>query len=179
MGSGNAYTLFYTYPVFILLFSGKLSLGVAAAVATGATFLVRNEDPLGVAMIFAAVLTEALIYHVAIRIPTKNNWNHIFLSYCAGAVALTAMVAATSFDEVAFDLPTLQGLGGNALLGLFGYYLRFYSMTRLPAFEYAALSIVGILTSYLFGYYFDGEVPTLQQILGALFIAASFLFSKR
>jgi hypothetical protein len=179
MGSGNAYTLFYTYPLFILLFAGKLPLYLGAVVATGSAFLARNENPLGVAMIFLAAITEALIYYVAVRIPTKNSWNHIFLSYFAGAVALTALVAYKFNESFSFDVSTLQGLGGNALLGLFGYYLRFYAIARLPTFEYAALSIVGIVTSYGFGYYLDGEVPALTQIVGAAFMALSVLMAKQ
>ena len=43
----------------------------------------------GIAMILFAALTEALIYFMVRRIKTDNHWNHVFLSYMMGFIAIS------------------------------------------------------------------------------------------
>ena len=58
----------------------------------------------------------------------------------------------------------------NAFIGLFGYLLRFYSITRLPTILYAMLSYFGILMAYVYGVFINGDVITLKQIIGSICI---------
>jgi drug/metabolite transporter (DMT)-like permease len=176
MSSGNSFTLFYIYPILILLFSGKLSVFLGALAVGAVALLSRGESAYGAAMVGLAALTEALIYFIVLKIPSPNSWNHIFLSYFAGAFLLSFLNTGPIAD---LSTTTLLGLGGNAVLGLGGYYLRFYSMSRLPVVQYALLSNVGIVMSYVYGYGFNGEIPTVGQMVGALAIMAACYLAKK
>lgn len=176
LDSGPAYTLFYIYPMLILLLAGKLSFWLGALTFGGAYLLSNAESPEGVGMIVLAALTEALIYFLVKGLKTANNWNHLFISYVGGALLLSAYYARS--------LPSLlkpavaTSLGINGLIGMFGYVLRFYSMSRLDVFWYAMLSNVGIVMSYVYGYAFNGELVHFKQILGSLLVVVACMASK-
>jgi drug/metabolite transporter (DMT)-like permease len=173
--SGPAYTLFYIYPMLILLLAGNLSIWLGGLAFVGALLLASAQSLVGVGMIVAAAFTEALIYFLVKRLKTTNNWNHLFLSYVGGAV-LFSLYYATQKVEV--TPPLVKSLGINAVIGMAGYLLRFYSMSRLPVFWYAMLSNVGIVTSYAYGYAWNGEVVHWKQIAGSVLVAAACLLSK-
>jgi drug/metabolite transporter (DMT)-like permease len=54
----------------------------------------------GIAMVLFAALTEALIYFMVRRIKTGNHWNHVFLSYMVGLIAITAYMMYSNNDFV-------------------------------------------------------------------------------
>jgi drug/metabolite transporter (DMT)-like permease len=217
---GIAYSIFYTYPLFILLMSREavhpiLLLSIVGVYllasestkpgaetmaepmpepmpepmtepmaeleeksrekeATTSSTSTSTTKYLGLSMVFLAALTEAAIYFIVKRLPTKNNWNHIFLSYGLGAVGLTA-----------YYLPQLTGgitstvaisLVINAIIGLFGYLLRFYSIGVLPPLLYSSLSYVGIFMAYVYGVVFNGEQITGQKIGGTALILLSNVY---
>jgi drug/metabolite transporter (DMT)-like permease len=139
----------------------------------------------GFIMVFMAAFTEAAIYFVVKRIPTNNNWNHLFISYFFGAIAfsiyyLFVFVGIGINDtknniSLEFDFELLMPLLIAALLinfiiGLFGYFLRFYSITRLPTKIYAGLSYIGIIMAFIYGVLFNQEQITLLKIIGSIFI---------
>jgi len=173
--SGSAYTLFYVYPVLILLFAGKLTAWIAATAIAGVAVLARGESGLGVGMTLAAALTEAIIYFIVLRLPTKNNWNHVFLSYVLGALVLTALVGV---QGVALPAAAGWALAINVGLGLFGYYLRFYAISNLPVLTYALLSNVGIAASFGYGYYFNGDPVGMQEVVGACLVAGACFLAR-
>jgi drug/metabolite transporter (DMT)-like permease len=70
-------------------------------------------------------------------------------------------------------------LGLNAVIGMFGYLLRFYSITRLPVFWYAMLSNIGVVCSYIYGYVFNGETIGVRQILGTMIVLVACWFAKK
>ena len=176
--SGPAYTLFYMYPVLILLMSGYTVPLLVGLVALGGWLLTRRIHSLmGVAMVALAAVTEAAIYFIVKRIQTPNSWNHVFLSYAAGAVLLSVMYFSQIKTIQLTDSLTLS-LGLNGLLGLVGYVLRFYSVSRLSPFVYALLSNVGIMMSFVYGY-FTGDIITWMDVFGALCIMAACLLAKR
>lgn len=166
--SGTAYTLFYTYPVIILLLARKMKPWIFALAALGIALLAAGNNVFGLGMVAGAAITEALIYFIVLKLPTKNSWNHLFLSYFAGALILTALYPPKNVSSVL----TLS-LGINAAIGMFGYLLRFYSMTRLPIFWYALLSNVGVVCSYAYGWWFNGETVGWRQIVGTVIVLAA------
>lgn len=115
--SGVSYSLFYVYPIIILLFSGEKYttqfllwclvslLGVYLLSDTNNEHFSDPENPqnkehspqttqkemsmYGIFMIMLAAITEAWIYFIVRDIKTTNNWNHVFLSYSLGAVGLS------------------------------------------------------------------------------------------
>lgn len=174
--SGPAYTLFYIYPMLILLLAGKLSFWLGALTFAGAYLLSSAQSLEGVGMIVLAALTEALIYFLVKNVKTANNWNHLFISYIGGAVLLTAYYARSL--PALFKPELAASLGINGVIGMFGYVLRFYSMSRLSVFWYAMLSNVGIVMSYVYGYALNGEAVHFRQILGSLLVVVACVASK-
>ena len=172
--SGTAFTLFYTYPVLILLLAGKLSPFLFVLAGAGIALLSAGNPWTGLAMVAGAAITEALIYFIIIKLPSNNSWNHLFLSYFAGAILLTLLYPPTS----GFEITTLAALGINAFIGMFGYVLRFYAVTRLPIFWYALLSNLGVVCSYIYGYAFNGEIVGPRQIAGTLIVLIACWFAK-
>ena len=123
----------------------------------------------GIAMVLLAALTEAFIYFIVKRIKTLNNWNHLFLSYILGAVCLSFAYLGNIAN---LDLMGGVGiaLGANVFIGLFGYLLRFYAISRLKTTVYAPLSYFGIFMAFVYGISFGGETVSWQKVAGALCI---------
>ena len=179
MKSGPAYTLFYVYPVLILLLSGyTVPLLTGLVVLGGWLLTLQVKSVFGITMVLLAALTEAIIYFIVRHIKTTNSWNHVFLSYAAGAIIYTFMY----FNEIKTvklnDTLTIS-LGLNGCLGLAGYVLRFYSISRLSPFTYALLSNVGIIMSFVYGYFISGENITLSNIAGAICIMIAWVMSRK
>jgi drug/metabolite transporter (DMT)-like permease len=173
LDSGTAFTLFYTYPVLILLFARRINPFLFGFTLIGVFLLAFGNSWPGLGMVAGAAITEALIYFIILRLPSKNSWNHLFLSYFFGAVVLTFLYPPTSLSTV-----MSVSLGINACIGMFGYLLRFYSMTRLPVFWYALLSNLGVVCSYIYGYIFNNETIGVRQILGTSIVLIACWFAK-
>lgn len=209
--SGVAYSIFYLYPIMILLMSGHkihsvmlLSLvGVYLLASKDTNFFSKdkscfskdtsffskdtsfsqivdnkkaNSDTMvGVAMIGIAAFTEAVIYFLIRDIKTMNNWNHIFISYFLGAILLTWYF----FDNIRgmkWNERLSMSLGINSLIGLIGYLLRFYAVSRLDTMVYAPLSYFGIVMSFIYGIFIGGDSIDLKKIVGAGLIIFSNLW---
>jgi drug/metabolite transporter (DMT)-like permease len=133
----------------------------------------------GLAMILLAAFTEALIYFLVRRVKTENHWNHVFISYFLGAIAMTAYVFYAdgfSVSKVAETLnETRVGIATalNGFIGSVGYFLRFYASYNLEASMFAILSYFGIIMSYVYGIAFNNESLTLPKVLGTLCVILS------
>lgn len=197
--SGVAYTIFYTYPLMILLLSGEKISPIMLIPLLGVFLLVyesntenmesktnvenldeKTQDNMitfSVIMVFLAALTEALLYFVVRDIKTNNNWNHLFISYFFGAILLSGSLL-TQFNQ--FTLTTLLTTSFiiNIFIGLFGYLLRFYATTRLEPSVYAPLSYVGIIMSHIYGLYFNNDAITWNKIIGTLLIIIPNIYIK-
>jgi len=128
----------------------------------------------GVTMILLAAFTEAVIYFLVRDIKTLNNWNHIFISYFLGAIILSGLF----YDKIAamkFTGPLSISLIINSIIGLTGYLLRFYAVSRLDTMIYAPLSYFGIVMSFIYGF-INGDVFTIQKVIGASLIIISNFF---
>lgn len=189
--SGVSYTLFYIYPILILLFSKQglhpvmlLSLlGVFLlsyspahdqptdkyAVSPASTDKSLAWNPEGYIMILLAALTEALIYFVVRNIKTENSWNHIFLSYFLGAGILSVGFSPQILG-MNLNSSLSWSLGINVVIGLFGYLLRFFAISRLEPILYAPLSYFGVFMAYVYGIFIQKDTITLPKILGTLMI---------
>ena len=189
--SGMSYTLFYLYPIMILLMSGEpispimgLSLlGVYLLYSEKTTEKDEKEsenkekdktDKLnGVIMISLAAFTEAMIYFIVRRLKTTNNWNHIFLSYFPGSLLMTGFL----FNQINFKNQNINlSLILNGVIGLVGYLLRFFAISKLSPSVYAPLSYFGVIMAYVYGILINGEQITLMKVLGSLCIVIPNLF---
>jgi drug/metabolite transporter (DMT)-like permease len=205
--SGVSYTLFYIYPILILLFSKQglhpvmllsllgvflLSYSPAVKVAahdqhkedfvessavspTASSAASAAWNPEGYIMILLAALTEALIYFVVRNIKTENSWNHIFLSYFLGAGFLSVGFSPQILG-MNLNSSLSWSLGINVVIGLFGYLLRFFAISRLEPMLYAPLSYFGVFMAYVYGIFIQKDTITLQKILGTLMIILPNLY---
>jgi drug/metabolite transporter (DMT)-like permease len=205
LDSGIAYTIFYTYPILILLLSGKMNVTVillSICTLFGVYLLTSEKNKSaekettessshgpdteknakkyrGFFWIGIAALTEALIYFIVKKLKTTNNWNHLFISYGVGSVGFTLYniyskrILETSYTQT----NTLLSILINSIIGLFGYLLRFYSISNLDTFVYATLSYLGVVMAYIYGIVLNGETVSLQKIIGTLFILGPSLYS--
>ena len=204
--SGVAYTIFYLYPLMILLMAGeKISpfmilplIGVALLVSENDNVnkdsdehvenleqkenkTVKNEVKttkdvwFSIAMIILAGFTEALLYFLVRKLKTPNNWNHLFISYAFGAIALSGSVIS-KLNTVSFGGLLSSSFILNIVIGLLGYLLRFYAASRLEPSIYAPLSYFGIVMSYIYGIAFNTDVITLKKVLGTLCVILPNLY---
>jgi len=133
----------------------------------------------GIAMILLAALTEALIYFMVRRIKTSNHWNHVFLSYLFGFIAITGYLFKTfNFAQV---LKPRMGLaiGLNGFIGSVAYFLRFFAASNLSASIFAPLAYFGMVMSYVYGMVFNDEMLSWEKVGGTLCIlVANYLRPK-
>jgi drug/metabolite transporter (DMT)-like permease len=133
----------------------------------------------GVAMILLAALTEALIYFTIRRIKTGNHWNHVFLSYLFGFIAITGYLF-TTFDFASVLKPRMGlAIGLNGFIGSVAYFLRFFAASNLSASIFAPLAYFGMVMSYVYGMVFNQETLSWEKVAGTLSIlAANYLSPK-
>ena len=192
LDSGVATTLYYIYPIIILLFSGTV-ISPILLVSIFGVYLISNdlkkkpENPTtapatkphfwneGIFAAFVAALTEAIIFFLVKDLKTMNNWNHLFLSYFGGAIALTIYLWH-NITAIPLSIDLSISLLVNAFIGLFGYYLRFYAISRLDAYIYAPLSYFGIIMSYVYGIFLNNDVLSMQKLIGTLCIVITNLY---
>lgn len=216
LDSGVAYSIFYLYPIMILLLSGYKITPVMGLALLGVYMLAskdsavdtesfdkkmeKNDDKYkdkykeknetfpneGLIMIVLAAFTEAIIYFLVKDIKTFNNWNHIFISYFPGLFFMTyvfqtdilrmfsnfRMISFSNVDVAQANSHTrlLWSFLINGGIGLFGYLLRFFAVSRLDTVLYAVLSYFGIVMSFIYGILFNGETVSLKKIVGAFLI---------
>jgi len=196
LDGGIAYTLFYTYPIMILLLSSEkiqyttIIALIIVIIGVMIIFFSNNIDIwltnkqidsietsknkieipwFGYIMIFFAALTEAIIYFLVREIKTPNNWNHLFLSYLLGAIILSGyyfqdILLIKSLSKLSLSLVI------NIFIGLFGYLLRFYAISKLKPSVYAPLSYFGIIMAFIYGIIFNGEIISFTKIVGVICI---------
>lgn len=196
LDSGVAYSIFYLYPIMILILSGYRLTPVMGLALLGVYLLVdtEKEEPFettiektekeekretfeyeGIVMILAAALTEAIIYFLVKDIKTFNNWNHIFISYFPGFIVLSYLFQSDIWFLSSSQTNTRLSWAVliNGAIGLSGYLLRFFSVSRLDTMLYAMLSYFGIVMSFVYGVIFNSETISLKKIVGAFLIIFS------
>jgi len=135
----------------------------------------------GIVMILLAGLTEAFIYFVVRRLKTDNSWNHLFLSYFAGVVIMTLFMYDKLKDVLSVSPTNILNvsIGINVVIGLFGYLLRFFAISRLDTTLYSILSYVGVVMAYVYGMLFNGDVLTLKKVMGTLCVIVPNLYLSK
>lgn len=188
LDSGVSFSIFNIYPLLILLFSGVLWKPVYFISIIGLLFFIydnfknsskTNNFNYGLLMIFFAAITEAIIFFIIREIKTENNWDHLFISYLWGSVLLTIYLLLTNnnIKNCEFNIHNwysiIIAILINGIIGTIGYYLRFYSIYRLPPETYALLSYFGIIMAYFYGIFFNNEKINIYKIIGSLLIIIS------
>ena len=202
LAGGNAMALFYTYPVWNILGAAAvlkeslpltslpwIGLALAGAVAL-AQPTTTQWTAIGIVCALMAALTESGIY-LWFRMKKEGEsdqpWTKMIQMYGSSGILWgigIAIMAALGLLAAGTFRITGQGLGSilafNALVGFVGYALRFYLVPKVSTVIFSALSFVGIISAYAFGWVFSNETPTMVQIAGAIaiIIANTVLVNK-
>ena len=195
--SGVGYTLYYTYPIMIILLSGMkldykiillMILAITGIVLLYEKFNIIPEDKIninetiienykneGIISIILCAFTEALLYFVVKRIKTDNNWNHLFLSYFFSTLILTFYIiyqfikGHINIDDKYIDNFEKISLF-NIIIATLGHYLKYYAIYNLSPLYYSILSYFGIITAFIYGIIINNDKLNIRKIFGALFI---------
>jgi drug/metabolite transporter (DMT)-like permease len=143
----------------------------------------KNWSMLGVLTALLAAATETGIYlwfRTADNKESKEPWTKMFQMYGASGLMLIAgCLALLGLDMIAPGLFLTSGSGlakmiaFNSIVGFVGYALRFYLIPNVSTVVFSTLSFFGVISAYLFGWFFSNETPTLLQGLGAAAIIAA------
>lgn len=192
LAAGNAMALFYTYPVFNLLGAALIykesipltSLPWIGLALIGTILLAKPSTShwtiIGVVCALLAAITETGIY-LWFKNRTEGDLDEPYtkmmqmygssgIMWIIGTLVLFAigMLSTNIFNISA------KGLGSivmfNSLIGFVGYALRFFLIPKVSTVIFSALSFIGVLSAYGFGWMFTNEIPTLLQGMGAIAI---------
>jgi len=193
LDSGIAYTIFYMYPILLIFWENKTFSPFYLVTLLGLILVsVDLKNPKkdlenltkvkGIFYLFIALITEVMIYYSVKSIKGKNQWNSLFYSYFPALVIYSIYYYLRIYkkkeDNVEEDTQKSKYLiygiiAFNIIVGLAGYYLRFYTIKKLPTKLYSVLSYFGIIMSYVYGLVLEGQKITIQQIIGTLLIIYS------
>ena len=203
---GVANSILFTYPLIILYYSGSKNYWIYFFILIGLLLFCLDdiqdkkmdniyEYSKGIFYMVGSAITEACIYFSVLKLDTKNNWNHMFISYFFGLLLLLTVyiyqkknkhIEKENKEEnkEEFKLKNLNKTKNVNLFALFfnlltiviGYYLRFYSMNRIDSKLYAILTYLGILFTYISSYLINQEEINMYNISGSLIIICSNLY---
>ena len=200
LDSGVGYTLYYTYPIMIILLSGmKIDIklfSLLVLIIIGILLLYEPEDIQkqknkpninvevkenykheGIISALLCAFTEALIFFIVRKIKTNNNWNHLFLSYFYGAIIISLyLIYLIKNGEEQIDITEkykdnfIKLSIFNIIIGTFGYYLKYFAIYNLTPLLYSILSYVGIITAFIYGIITNKDKIDFRKILGTFII---------
>lgn len=192
--AGQAMSIFYTFPLWIVLFGSfflgesirPFDYGCMAIAAIGSVLL--NQDPgrtapslgrppqygWGTLMGLTAAVTEAgmttILHSLGWMDAAKSVWvvngsAALWLSVVLGITAITDEIAGPKITGDITDAVWLTFF--HSISTFAGYWLRFFAIPRLSSVTFAILSYSGLLVSYIFGWWFLKEHPGWMSLLGA------------
>jgi drug/metabolite transporter (DMT)-like permease len=201
LSAGVAMSLFYTYPFWNLLggavvYGEPVNTGTIPYLISGlvGTYIMSSsgqEDSvgglgegkvstaLGVAAALGAALTESAMYFAVKDRKSERPWASMVELYGG---ALPWLLCALPFVKFQFSLQAwIPMLLFNVIVGFIGYALRFFSIPKVSTEIFGLLSFVGVLSSFVFGYLFVGEKPSILTLVGAIciLVAVSHIESIR
>jgi drug/metabolite transporter (DMT)-like permease len=199
LDSGVSYSIFYTYPVLILLFSGqkfnlfyllpligtiilslqkpqKKSTEKFANIVEEETKEIKEKNSKkkwwGILAMIAASITEVAIYFIVKRLDDPNSWNVLLLAYFLPAIGMSFYLNKNIWKK-----QYLKHIGFaavmNGAVGSIGYFLRFFTISRLSTTVYAVLSYFGVIMAYVYGLIFQKEKITAWRTVGSCLIIIS------
>ena len=206
--SGVAYTIFYTYPVMILLIAGEKITPVMLIPLIGVGLLVyesntenmeskdkvenleekveekdektTENDNLLMFSVFMVFLAALTeaLLYFVVRDLKTNNNWNHLFISYFFGAILLSGSLLTKLKQVSVNGLLTTSFALNILIGLFGYLLRFYATTRLEPSVYAPLSYIGIIMSHIYGLYFNGDIMTWKKMLGTILIIIPNVYMK-
>ena len=187
LDAGVSYSIFYLYPLLILLLSGWLKwwgivpiIGACLLGYSNWRDLIKEEKGKkkwvkGIGGILGAMITEVMLYFIVKNFGETNKWNILYTAYVIPAIILSAVLNkrvlprdGMTKGEWGKNVGIL--LGANAIIGVLGYYLRFFTIDKLPVAIYSGLSYFGIIMAYVYGWSLNKEKVGWYSVVGSVMI---------
>ena len=128
---------------------------------------------LGVGEALVAAITETLIFLVAKTAEGSSPFIPILRLYPAAFLGIIAWIFLKG-ETVSRDSNVwIPMMLFNVFIGFLGYFLRFFSIPRLPTAIFSILTFIGVAAGYGWGLMYAKEVPSLGALGGAGLITAS------
>ena len=193
LSAGTAMSLFYTYPMWNLLGAGLFFGENIAAdsychifIGVIGTFLISTKGLndeirgivqnrfgaiIGVVAALAAALTETAMYF-AVRTNEQQNPFSSSLELYGGALVCLLPIIAAGLLKIQYSWKVwIPIMLFNLIVGFSGYMTRFYSIPLVKTEIFGLLSFTGVFSSFIFGFIFLSERPSLWSLVGAACIA--------
>ena len=200
--AGQAMSIFYTYPLWILGLNSLINgesftqkdygcIGVASLGSAlvnynpGRSVAPAHDTPEPMWGIFASLLaafTEATMHALLRNTGWRDAGKSVWVVSGGSAVWLLGIIGVLflSGSEYPVVRGTVSQIGSitafHGLSTFIGYYLRFFAVPRLGTITYSILSYSGLLASYVYGFVFLGERPGVVSLLGAALILFSGIY---
>ncbi len=193
--SGDALALFYTYPIFNLIFSHmflqeKIDTQDVMSVLTGVTgaFMIaqpgfESKSIFGILAALVSAMTESLMY-VSYHDPTsKSTPTERMYELYAGSIPYTFLLAFKNWGGSGSNgnkittKAILSVITFNIFIGFFAHLLRANAALNLTAPLFSSLSLWGVIAGYIFQFLFEHKFPSKQTIIGSILIILSGILS--
>jgi len=202
INTGDALALFYTYPLWNLLFSHillkeKMRLQEIFYVVIGVIGAILIAHPnfnnigglSGIIAALLAALTESIMYIVYHDPEPKTSVpQRIFQLYGGSVPFISGIVLiryvmslnqnkTKEFFKNVNSRNMLLIIGFNIFIGYSMHQIRAFGALKLSAPLFGSLSMFGILAGYVFSYIFEKKIPDNQVIIGVLLIFVACVLS--
>lgn len=200
INTGDALTLFYTYPIWNLIFSHLLLqesmslqqvfyviMGVIGAIFIAEPNFQSSTKFNGILAALLAAITESIMYITYHDPGPKTSVPQRIFQLYGGSVPFVTIVLILRYlwvhykkTEDFFQNVSLRNIlmiiGFNVFIGYTAHQGRAWGALKLSAPLFSSLSMIGIITGYIFAYIFENKKPSKQIIIGsALILFASVL----
>lgn len=189
----NAIVIFYTWPVFSIIYSRVwlresipkrnqwllfLPLVGIVIIFSDQPFTTANEDLIGM----GAMLLSAIIYALTVIIFKRTSYAYtgfetvFFQNLLGGFIFLPlAWPVLGSLDWETYGLVTIFAL----TIGLLAFGMFFQALGKMKASTLSYLAYLEVVVASLYGILLFGEAVTIQLVIGGLLIIlATILFQK-
>ena len=190
---GNAVVLLYLWPVFALLFQslfrkkrpGWKQIGLLLAAFAGVLIMNLHRDfslhgkdlPGSLLMIASAALFSVTMLLFKTALKELDELSSLFHQNAVGALIFLPFL----IGEIPAMPPVDLGIGlvYGVAVGIVSFGLFFFSLKRLPIFQYSALAYSEVIFGLIFSVTVLGEGLVINQIAGALIVVAASFYSQQ
>lgn len=201
INTGDALTLFYTYPIWNLLFShillkesmtikqiGNVIVGVIGAILIAEPNFKNSKKLHGIMAALLAAITESIMYITYHDPGPKTSVSQRIFQLYGGSVPFVSIVLVLRYfwvhhkkTEDFFQNVSLRNIvmiiAFNIFIGYTAHQGRAWGALKLSAPLFSSLSMTGIVAGYIFSYLFEKKKPNKQIIFGAILILIASILS--
>ena len=140
---------------------------------------IKNKN-IGIAAGIISALTESIIYFMVKANPVSvSPFIQLLKTYLLGGI-LSIIYLIKNINSIDLDYHYwITIILFNAIIGFVGYLLRFIMIPRLTTLLFNSLIFVGVIFSYLWGYFLSKEPITYNNLSGTVLILMSIILINK